>query len=239
MTMPWSNQAISVIVLSGPSGVVVGVFAYAPGTTPAFGNSPIDWLTESSTDPFGNPVTPGVGASEVILGGGTLSTPATRTLQIACGHLLTQAGAVTQWAPQALPASGGLVTSDTILAWDPSQTLHTVSETWHTVSLAAGWSTVAGRPVPSYRYLPDGNVQLVGTASHASFSGITTITGTALPAAYRPATNQVVPITDLGIATGENNGEVIITTAGVLETGSRTPTGSTLIDFTGIYPLNL
>ena len=47
------------VIVFGPSGAVVGIFFYAPGTTPMFGNPPIASLTTSTVDPYGNPVVPG------------------------------------------------------------------------------------------------------------------------------------------------------------------------------------
>lgn len=46
------------VIVFGPSGQVVGIFVYATGTTPGPGNPPVDSITRSSTDPFGNGVQP-------------------------------------------------------------------------------------------------------------------------------------------------------------------------------------
>lgn len=48
------------VIVSGPAGAVVGMFVYAPGTTPGAGNPPVISITESATDPFGNAVAGGV-----------------------------------------------------------------------------------------------------------------------------------------------------------------------------------
>lgn len=44
------------VIVFGPSGQVVGIFVYAVGTTPGAGNPPVDSITRSATDPFGNAV---------------------------------------------------------------------------------------------------------------------------------------------------------------------------------------
>jgi len=91
------------------------------------------------------------------------------------------------------------------------------AETWHDISLAAGWSLLSGESA-KYRLLPDGNVQMVCGLSHASFSAATTITNTALPAAYRPTSKQFIPgsvITQAGIS---------IDSAGVIQ---AIPSGAT------------
>lgn len=56
--MGWSSQVTTaqIVIVSGPTGVVSGVFVYEPGTTPAAGNPPIAGLTASSTDPYGNAI---------------------------------------------------------------------------------------------------------------------------------------------------------------------------------------
>ena len=47
------------VLVSGPSGAVGGVFIYQPGTTPGAGNGPVLSGTESTADPFGNAVQQG------------------------------------------------------------------------------------------------------------------------------------------------------------------------------------
>jgi hypothetical protein len=105
-------------------------------------------------------------------------------------------------------------------------------ETWHAITLASGWSTVAGQPVPSYRLLADGTVEITGSATHASFAAATALTASgALPAAYRPATTQFVPgclATDAAIE---------ITTAGLIN--AEPPAATTSCRFNGTYPINL
>lgn len=65
------------VIVSGPSGAVVGVFVYQAGTTPALGNPPIFWATSSSHDPSGNaiPSTAGVAGTGTFEAGTTLVTP--------------------------------------------------------------------------------------------------------------------------------------------------------------------
>jgi hypothetical protein len=53
-----------ILIISGPSGTVSGVFEYRPGTTPAAGNPPVAWMTNAATDLYGNPLPePGVGSA--------------------------------------------------------------------------------------------------------------------------------------------------------------------------------
>jgi hypothetical protein len=46
------------VIVSGPTGVIEGIFVYAPGTTPGPGNTPIAAMTNGTTDPFSNTVKP-------------------------------------------------------------------------------------------------------------------------------------------------------------------------------------
>lgn len=106
-----------------------------------------------------------------------------------------------------------------------------VAETWHAMSLNGGWSTSGGNPVPSYRLLPDGNVQVTGFATHGSYSG--TVAIATLPAAYAPTTTQAG-----SCQSGTGFCEVQVTTGGVVETVGAAA-GSTQARFNFIYPLNL
>ena len=56
------------VIVSGPSGAVVGVFVYAAGTTPGAGNEPIASMTNQTADPFTNPTRTGVAAYTLIAG---------------------------------------------------------------------------------------------------------------------------------------------------------------------------
>lgn len=63
-----------IVLVFGPSGSLVGVFVYAAGTTPAAGNPPIAWMSNQSTDPFGNslPSTTGVAGTGSFTAGNTI-----------------------------------------------------------------------------------------------------------------------------------------------------------------------
>jgi hypothetical protein len=117
-----------------------------------------------------------------------------------------------------------------IVALDPVAL--NVAETWHTISLAAGWSTVAGQPIPSYRMLPTGVVEVCGVATHAAFTTTTTFASVALPVPYHPLGIMVVCGNSLTEAPLE------ITTSGNM---SAFPGGvsCTACRFSGIYPVNL
>lgn len=106
-------------------------------------------------------------------------------------------------------------------------------ETWHTVPGLAGngWSVVAGEPVYSYRINLDGEVEIVGSATHTSITAVTALS-TALPAAYRPSTTQY-------IAPGQTGqcGLQILTT-GIIN-AVPPASGSGTARCNGSYPLNL
>jgi hypothetical protein len=98
----------------------------------------------------------------------------------------------------------------------------------------SGWSTVAGHPIPAYRLLGDGNVQLHGYASHASFTSATNLQGSSnLPSLYRPA-NTVYPR-----GGDANRSGVEVSSAGTI-TAEPVSGGSTQIELTGIiFPAGL
>jgi hypothetical protein len=145
---------------------------------------------------------------------------------------------VGSWSPVAgtdsfgnsFPAGIMAAAAAPVVAEDP---VNGGAETWHTISLAAGWSTVAGQPVPSYRLLPDGNVQIVGVATHAAYSANTTFNSGSLSAAYQPATLQLIG--------GQQNteGQLSVATSGVLTARPGSLASATTCRFNGTYPLNL
>jgi hypothetical protein len=67
------------------------------------------------------------------------------------------------------------------------------TESWHAITMDAGWSSVAGYNIPQYRMLPDGNLHLAGNAnSGASQTATKTLNSSnPLPAAYRPGVTKV------------------------------------------------
>lgn len=89
------------VIVTGPSGAVVGVFVYAAGTTPGLGNPPVFWATSSSADPFGN----AIAATAGISGTGTFQAGTT---------LITPQGVITYAALP--PAANGLVSSSGVPA---------------------------------------------------------------------------------------------------------------------------
>lgn len=64
-----------------------------------------------------------------------------------------------------------------------------IADAWHNIALDAGWTSVV---TPQYRFLPDGNVEARGQATHAGFTVATNINNSnPLAAAYRPAATRV------------------------------------------------
>lgn len=122
---------------------------------------------------------------------------------------------------QPVVATAGTAASPTLITTD----------SWHAVSMAAGWSTLAGYPVPSYKLLPSGRVAVSGLATHAAFSANTALSNSALPAAYRPLTNQFIAPAEPGAA------GLLIDTSGNLTATTGASTGTAA--FTGTYPVDL
>lgn len=73
------------VIVFGPTGTVSGIFVYQQGTTPGPGNTPIVSITNSTTDPYGNPVQPTI----QITGTGTLNVGSAPNTQV---QLRTTAG---------------------------------------------------------------------------------------------------------------------------------------------------
>jgi len=58
VTTPWSNQAISLIVLTEATAGYSGIFGYSP--TPGAGNLVFSVAADAGTDPYGNAYPAGV-----------------------------------------------------------------------------------------------------------------------------------------------------------------------------------
>ncbi|NUR04312.1 MAG: hypothetical protein HOY79_49765 [Streptomyces sp.] len=107
----------------------------------------------------------------------------------------------------------GIVGIGSVYAAQPG-TVPAAQEAWHTTSLAASWTASGGAPC-SYRLMADGTVVMKGFMTFAgTLTSGSTITGTALPAGYRPLQTYVVPCVLGGNVTGQiqvnTNGSVQI-----------------------------
>jgi hypothetical protein len=86
-------------------------------------------------------------------------------------------------------------------------------ETWHNITLDAGWSV--GTSAPQYRMTAEGDVELRGVATHASFTAVTALNSSnPLPVAYRPAATRFYrasdPMDTCGMAEMGTNGVILI-----------------------------
>lgn len=61
------------VIVTGPAGVVVGIFVYQIGTTPGPGNPPVEWMSQFLADPYGN-ILPTAGIASEAPGGGEWAT---------------------------------------------------------------------------------------------------------------------------------------------------------------------
>lgn len=133
-----------------------------------------------------------------------------------------------------LSCSGTTIQAGSIVAVTPgtgSPAVPATPETWHPISLAAGWSTLGGFPVPSYRLLPDGNVQVAGLATHAAFGANIALSGAPVSAAYTPLTSQFIAAAEPGAA------GLLVDPSGNWTATTGVATGT--VSFTGAYPVNL
>jgi len=113
-----------------------------------------------------------------------------------------------------------------------------VAEVPHSLSayLTNSWSVRTGSYLAQFYLLPTGRVQVDFELSHASTSGTSVLT-TALPAAYWPAHAQDIPCGWSSTGSPTSSPTVQLSTAGVL-TAYGLPTGTTLVQFSGSFPLD-
>jgi hypothetical protein len=104
------------------------------------------------------------------------------------------------------------------------------------MTLDAGWSLNGSYAAPSYRLLPDGNLQLTGLADFGAGTAANHNLNNAnpLPAAYRPVTQKVFRSQDLNTL----RGGVQILPSGVIEFLSSSAT-LRYCEIDAVLPLNL
>jgi hypothetical protein len=189
---PGVNNGIviaNVVIVFGPDA---GVFIYATGTTPGPGNPPVLWMTDNTTDPYGNTLIPGIGSST----GGTFPRQMIMNeanLEATPGGLL--AGSFANLAAFEAP--------DGTAEWSTSDLYNDVP---HYVGqginapFAANWGNFGhGGENLNYWQVPSpaNEVRLNGIVTPAAGAGTTLFT---LPGAYIPLFTQV--ITGSNVTTG-------------------------------------
>lgn len=179
MTQPWSNQGVSLIVIEAGTGNFTGLFIYSPA--PGLGNLIYSDAPAEGKDPFGNaylqgPVSYGFDSAANIwladqtTGNGLAVWTATSEKgpwgqQYWLSMQAGSGGTAGQWV------IGGATGVNPIVANDPASNA-IQAETWHTMSLAAGWAARgAGFGVPKYRLLPTGDLQLSGQVTGTTGTG--------------------------------------------------------------------
>lgn len=124
--------------------------------------------------------------------------------------------------------AAGIVAGAPVTALDPGAPTPT-PETPHAITMDAGWTARSGFQAPSYQLLPDGNLQLSGSATHAALTaGATNLNSSnPIPAGWRPATTHYyraedtrrpgVEITNTGVIVAESaGGQTIIELDGIV-----------------------
>jgi len=209
VTMPWSNQAVSLVVIIAGGGFT-GLFVYSGA--PATGNLIASVAAAAGTDPYGNTYPGGIssqtGGIEATLAGGFLSwdapadspsspplvlaTPSAASgssLEITTGvsSLSATAGALTLYdsaASSTVPAIPSGSPGIFVAAGCPL-----VTDTWH--SLGGPGITNLTSDHGRYRFSPNGDVEfdIAAHATGAVTAGLYPYPNT-LPSAYRPAVSR-------------------------------------------------
>lgn len=209
MTMPWSNQAVSLVVIEAAGGDFVGLFVYSG--PPAFGNLIYSVAPSTVTaDPFGNTVYPGAtsygigqyleidGALITFSGSGSntagvISAAFSDMIQIVSprsGTNLQNSFRIESDAAAPYEVGGPLV-ARVFAAGQPQQ-----GEAWKALPLTNGWSNASASDTQAqYRLLPwgvtagsgvAGTLEIIGRVAHSGTSGTSAFT-TALALPYIPA----------------------------------------------------
>ena len=231
------------VIIFGPAGEPIGLFVYAQGTVPGPGNPPVISVTLASSDPYGNPVDPGVTAADAL------------------GHAVSLIGGLIQFSAGAQissNSSGGLVLATlagepvfipdgpvTATGGTPAAPTVIETDTPNSVTPPAGFT---GSIV--YQLLPDAMVSVdvrLAVASTVAAGTVALVTG--LGAAYQPARDQRGPVgffpngvpSSLANLTAITQMRWEVTAGGTLNVlafvGGAAGSGVTELDFTISYPL--
>lgn len=215
--MPWTNQAISLVIIDAATGFT-GLFVYSP--IPAFGNLIASVAAIAGTDPYGNTYQPGV----------TSYVPGTTELvQLNDGFIQWEDVSGQLWKIE--PGSGGVplqfippVTQSAIYFFDGNNGFRnstagtSTPEIWHAPTLGTGWATgssAAGFQPVRYRLTCENLVEIIGLIHSTSATPASTIW--TMPTGYFNATSAQ----RLGVTVNNNAGSALagflsISTAGVV-----------------------
>lgn len=215
--MPWSNQAVTLIVLFEEMTGFSGLFAYSPA--PGTGTLVASIAAAPGRDPYGNPYQEGITA---------YNSPAIFA-QLLGGELVLRDNVGHVWEVFADTARSTLDIQgpgDTLFVSTAGLLVSGVTgvpETWHPMALTGNWA--AGTQPPEYQLMPvgsTGQVHLRGSIKATANNGTATIFFT-LPAGYAPSTAQEW-ITASTLAS-PGGGTVEVDTSGNLSNGTAITTG--------------
>lgn len=193
------------VIVFGPAGTPVGVFVYAPGTTPGPGNVPVASMTAGTKDPYGNTVIPQVftrnGSGSIALDGNTAIFTAAGTpgsggtiVQISNGLMSfssgTASGGDTAATLELISAASNFEGVPILVAGGP--VLAQVSgapEFWHSVTPPTGLTGTV-----RYRLMPDGDVVVQVQCAVANTVAAGTLGFGTLPAGYAPLVDTRGPV---------------------------------------------
>lgn len=191
--MPWSNQAVTLIVLFEEDTGFSGLFGYSPA--PGNGNLIFSVAATSGTDPFSNSYQAGVVSygsagnaaafAQLIAGALRVESAASSQFQLLASG---PPGTSFMWLQH---GTGGppLQISETGRVTGTQPATVATPETWHVMALdGVNFQALPGFQIPRYRYEPTGTgglVRLDGAIEvlTAQATGAPFFT---LPAAYRP-----------------------------------------------------
>jgi hypothetical protein len=213
VTQPWSNQAVSLVVIQASPGAFTGLFVYSP--TPAAGNLIASIAAGAGTDPYGNTYPAGISSQssgiEAILIGHELAWDAPADHPSNLPAMFAAPSAAIGNSLSITTGTGGAgVTAGALTLYDShaSSTVPAipsgspgifvafgcplVSDTWHTMpAMSNGWS-VGG--VAKYRMTAQGDLQVSfqDLVAGSDADGTTIWAAGTFASVYRPPVNHRV-----------------------------------------------
>lgn len=116
-------------------------------------------------------------------------------------------------------------------AGTPSSPTLITTDSWHAMALSANWSTIAGQPIPSYKYGIEKRVHVTGAAQfNVNINNTGLATGLAAP--YQP-------LTQIYIAPAPGSAGLQVSSNGGLVASQIPGAATAFCNFDGSYPLDL
>jgi hypothetical protein len=237
MTQPWSNQAVSLVVIQATPTAFTGLFEYSP--TVGTNDLIIAEAPAAGTDPYGNPYPKGItsqtgsGSLRATLNDGSLTMA--KLSGVLAPPLISMSDGTSATTDGTSIRSSGMITPITSAVL-PGDTTGAI-ETWHSLGTLSGYSVTTG----VYRMAAEGELEVAVDVTGSGAHALSVTFSVTLPALYRPgnAPPQQPLTTNRNQAAGDGFPRLQVTTGGAVTVTAPAINTTTAYRGTMRFPLDL